>query len=74
MSSTELLCLRMDRTTLAKLDRYATFFGRRNRSKTINHLLKTLLDCAEPGTIDRMLDIWDPYAEGYVVRFGRPQK
>ena len=71
---TRIICIRMPEELIQKLDTLSKHGYNFTRSKIAVQLLNVLTDCADYPTLFKMINSWDAYGQGYVVRFGRPQK
>ena len=71
---TRIICMRLPEELIQKLDNFSDSWHRRTRTFVAIRLLTVLTECADRGTLEKMLTTWDAYGSGYVVRFGKPQK
>lgn len=66
--------MRIPEEILQRLDDLVKQRSYRNRSFVAIKLLDVLTQCADRQTLEKMLTTWDAFGNGYVVRFGIPQK
>lgn len=69
METLKLISLRIDRDTLATIDKIARDSGIMKRSWVINNLLKACVDCSTPGILHKMATEFDPLSKGYSLEF-----
>lgn len=69
MEKLKLISIRLDRDTLATIDKLAVNSGITKRSWVINNLLRCCVDCSNPGVLHKMATEFDPLAKGYEVDF-----
>ena len=69
METLKLISLRIDRDTLATIDKIAKDSGIMKRSWVINNMLKACVDCSTPGVLHKLATEFDPLAKGYEVDF-----
>lgn len=67
MANSKLVAFRCDADTLSKVDSYCSGRKYMNRSLLINQILKVVLTCSTPGTLQRMVETWDAYSAGFEV-------
>ena len=71
---TRIICMRFPHELIQRLDNLCPSWKHRSRSFVAIQLLDVLTQCADKRTLEDMLTTWDAYGDGYVVRFGKPQK
>ena len=71
MVQTQLISLRVDAITLARIDDIVNRTGARCRSAVINSILDNVTSCMEYGDLRTMLQTYDAYSAGYVIKFSR---
>ena len=73
MDKTRVICFRMPESLLAKLDRLAHHTYNNSRSQVVLQLLNNLVDCADDGTLYKMVNSYDAYGRGYKITFQRDE-
>ena len=69
MAQTKLVAFRCDAETLKKVDTYCSKRTYLTRSSMINQILNVVLSCADPDTLQKIVETWDAYSAGYEVTF-----
>lgn len=72
MNKTRMICVRMDKDLLERIDKLSKINFRHSRSQVILGLLDVVTKCATDWDLRKMLTTWEPYSSGYVVKFGIP--
>lgn len=63
-----LISVRVEKELLDKIEDLMVGKPYLNRSRVINCLLSAMLKCAICGQVDKILDSYDPYDAGIVIR------
>ena len=74
MPNLKLISIRLDDETLAMVEKLSRTASYRNRSFIIQRILKAVLTCTDDETLQHIIDSWDPYGDGLVVRAFLPFK
>lgn len=69
MENLKLISVRLEPEILKKIDELAAKQGYRTRSSIIQAILKNVIECADSGTLWRIIDTLYAYEKGYKVEF-----
>lgn len=69
MENLKLISVRLEPEILKKIDELAAKQSYRTRSNIIQGILKNVIECADSGTLWRIIDTFFAYEKGYKVDF-----
>lgn len=69
MEKLKLISVRLDPALVATIDHIANSTLAMNRSYVIHKLLDVVINCADAGTVLKMLSSYEPHRSGYTVHF-----
>lgn len=69
MENLKLISIRLEPELLSKIDAKAKRVTYRTRSSVIANILKNVFDCAEDGTISKLIDTYYAKEKNYKVTF-----
>ena len=74
MEKTRIICIRFPESLLRRCDQLARHTYNNSRSQVILQLLDNLTQCADDGTLYKMIHEYDAFGRGYKVTFTRDEK